>query len=753
MQELSTNPSHFSVSKTFPWSGALARPGQSLAEHSANVSELASRFGAKFGAPKLLSVCGFLHDLGKVKPDFQRYLSDESAVRGSVQHSGHGAKAAYELAAAFPAAGEIMGNSIAAHHGSLYDSLAADGATPLIERLNNVEMISVESVTDADIGGIKAEINAILAKSLPQERAFTLSMLTKMVYSALVDADRLDAYLFENQENFIPNEPDWGAFLIKLEQRLASFDSSTAMAALRRRVSDDCAEAGSRSLGIYKLEVPTGGGKTLASLRFALEHARRHGLDRIIYVIPYLSILNQTAKEIRLALDADEKTVLEHHSGFLSDDDPQTHKLHTDRWDAPIVLTTQVQFLESVFSAKGGDLRKLHNMSRSVFIFDEAQSLPVKCVHLFNSAANFLSRVCSSTILLCTATHPLLDEVERPIGFAANPSIAECGSPQERTRIVNALRAKGYGYDELAAFVMEKHTLSTLVIVNTKNAAKSLYEELKALGAPVVHLSTNMCAAHRDSVIAELRRRLDKKEPVICVSTQLIEAGVVISLECVIRELAGLDSIFQAAGRCNRHGEFGQIKNVYVVNIASQNLSKLPDIKIGAEISQKLFDEANLDMDEYYRHYFHSRRSIMDYPTRDNAATVYDLLTINITGRKAYEVRADKQGVKPPTLPMAIRSAAEEFYVIDRGRTEVVVPYRDSEELLARYIETDNLAVKRGLLRELGKYSVSLYQYQCDELSKHGALSDNEGVIALARGFYDEERGLDLEGSHEFLIL
>ncbi len=260
------------------------------------------------------------------------------------------------------------------------------------------------------------------------------------------------------------------------------------------------------------LEVPTGGGKTLASVRFALEHARKHGLDRIIYVIPYLSILSQTAKEIRRALDADESTVLEHHSNFLvHPDEAENYKLHTDRWDAPIILTTQVQFLESIFSAKGSDLRKLHNMADSVLIFDEAQSVPVKCVHLFNGAVSFLNRVCSSTILLCTATQPLLDTVERPLVFSKKESVAVCDSQPKRYELKNEMKPGGHTYPELAAFVLDKHKSSTLVIVNTKAAAKALTEELAASGVQALHLSTNMCSAHRDDVIKELRRRLDER--------------------------------------------------------------------------------------------------------------------------------------------------------------------------------------------------------------------------------------------------
>ncbi|MCL2857112.1 MAG: hypothetical protein FWE19_05240 [Oscillospiraceae bacterium] len=204
--------------------------------------------------------------------------------------------------------------------------------------------------------------------------------------------------------------------------------------------------------------------------------------------------------------------------------------------------------------------------------------------------------------------------------------------------------------------MLEKHTSSTLVILNTKAAAKLLYEELKSSETPVLHLSTNMCGAHRDNVIEELHRRLKAKEPVICVSTQLIEAGVDISLECVIRDVAGLDSIYQAAGRCNRHGEFGEAKDVYVVNIAGENLDKLPDIKEGARITMRLFDEGRSDdIDEYYRHYFHARRGVMDYPM--NGGTLYDLLSTNKKGKNAFISRKNNKLQK--RRPCGLRFAVQ----------------------------------------------------------------------------------------------
>ncbi len=739
--------------------GKRARPGQTLTEHVTNVAKYAAQFASKCGDAELSGIAGILHDLGKTQPEFQTYLDDKSAKRGSVQHSIFGARQIWGDLSAFPPFAEMLANAIAAHHGSLYNNLAPDGETPLLDELikttNLVESVPAQGM---DAASLKARADALNAATPGGHSGwFFLSMLTKFIYSCLVDADRLDAMLSESGARYMPEKPDWDGMLARLEKKLNAFKSDSEMNALRARVSEACAKSGQLNRGIYKLEVPTGGGKTLASVRFALEHARKHGLDRIIYVIPYLSILSQTAKEIRSALDADESTVLEHHSNLLTrPDDEKNYKLHTDRWDAPIILTTQVQFLESVFSAKGSDLRKLHNMANSVLIFDEAQSLPIKCVHLFNGAVSFLNRVCGSTILLCTATQPLLDTVDRPLVFSQRESIAVCDSPPKRYEIRNALKQGGYAYPELAAFVLSKHKGSTLVIVNTKAAAKSLTEELAAAGVQALHLSTNMCSAHRDDVIKELRRRLDKKEDVVCVSTQLIEAGVDISFECVIRDLAGLDSIYQAAGRCNRHGEFGETKDVYVVDIKGENLSKLPDIKVGAEKTRRLFDEKSDDINLYYRYYFYERKNAMDFLLSESGS-VYDLLSENERGKTAWKAlmeREDRRGAKPPALRFAIRSAADEFYVIDRGRTDVVVPYNEkSIALIAQFrsLPDGDIAQKRRLLSDLGKHSVSLYKYQLDELEKRGALDKRDGIITLDSGFYNEKFGVNMEGHHAFL--
>jgi CRISPR-associated endonuclease/helicase Cas3 len=721
---------------------------QSLDEHLTEVATTARTFAEEFGAGDCAYVAGLLHDIGKATQEFQDYLIDETKKRGSIPHSIYGAKRVCEIFTQctqpqLPVA-EMLTNVILSHHGGLRDFLTPDGNAELHDQLSDTKKISLLTKYEYNPVDLTSEIKVILEKVPHEISDFAKSMLTKLLYSCLVDADRLNAYEFETGAKHLPIEANWSEMISKLDDRLSSFECETAMDILRAGVSADCAKAGERERGIYKLEIPTGGGKTLASMRFALIHAKKHKLDRIIIVIPYLSIIDQTAKELREVFG---DVVLEHHSNFFPDN-PEYYKLQIDRWDAPIVITTQVQFLESIFSNRGGDLRKLHNMANSVIIFDEVQSLPVKCVHLFNCAVNFLHKVCESSFLLCTATQPLLDEVLRPIIFTDKQSIATCNISM-RTEIVNTLRPAGYSASDLATFVLDKHKRSTLVILNTKIAAKNLYTELKKSGKLIVHLSTNMCHAHRDVVFSEIRRRLQSVDEIICVSTQLIEAGVDLSFQCVVRDIAGLDSIYQAAGRCNRHGEINSVMPVYVVNVSGENLSRLPDIKIGADVTRRLFDENNLNIKNYYEYYFHRRKCEMDFNTH-SYGSVYDLLAVNKEGRKAYR---NKGGVKKIALTCAIRSAAEEFYVIAPGRTNIIVYYGESAKILGEYESTNDFNEKYRLLRILGKYSVQVYKFQIDELERHGALSERNGLTVLSKGFYNSECGLDIDGSHELLCV
>ncbi len=391
----------------------------------------------------------------------------------------------------------------------------------------------------------------------------------------------------------------------KLDSFQAEEEAQSPINRLRREMSNRCEQYAENPSGIYSLSIPTGGGKTLASLRYALRHALEYGKKRIVYVVPYTTIIEQNAEEVRKIL-SDEENVLEHHSNVIDDADDddenqdgtmslqQKWKLARDNWDAPIIFTTMVQFLNAFYAKGGRNIRRLHNLSESVIIFDEVQKVPVRCVSLFNHALNFLHDFGQSSLILCTATQPALDFVEHKLEIKSNAEIIErlddVIEAFKRVEIVDRATQEVFDTEKLADFVIDKldEVQSVLVVLNTKTVVKKLYRRLESCGVPFYHLSTSMCPAHRKHILEEVKRHLDKEEKVVCVSTQLIEAGVDISFDCVVRSLAGLDSIAQAAGRCNRHGR-SVIRQVYVIDHAEESLTHLPEIKKGKEISRKIF--------------------------------------------------------------------------------------------------------------------------------------------------------------------
>jgi CRISPR-associated endonuclease/helicase Cas3 len=770
---------------------------QTTASHLMETAALAKQYGAKFGVGSLAQAAAFFHDLGKFSRAFVEYLKccigakgdDSSPPRGSVIHATQGAKYIAELfsgkAAIYSAAAEIVANSIAGHHGGLTDGISSSGDTPLRDRLASdrdalhyAEVLENFQNANLPAGDVDVLFSACIAelgafsqqcKSENLDAAFMLHLLVKSIFSCLVDADRYNAYCFEARiEQEAQNRiPPWDVYAARLEEGLSLFKIDSDIADIRHDISKKCLNAAKRARGIYRLNVPTGGGKTLSSLRFALNHAQEHKLERVIYVIPYLSVLEQTASEVRKALSysvADD-FVLEHHSNLLPPDDEndaQARRLLTSRWSRPIIITTMVQFLESIFSHKSSDLRKLHNMANSVFIFDEVQSLPVKCVHLFNGVLNYLRVFGGCTTLLCTATQPLLDKVERPVRLSTPPELisdmSEAFAKLKRTRIVDSTILGGYSYKALRDFAMEKLSSAgnCLVILNTKKDAAKLYASAKTYIAEnpdckikLVHLSTSMCPAHRSAVIDSLQTQVDgkkqlKDERILCISTQLIEAGVDISFRCVIRALAGLDSIAQAAGRGNRNGEDPNGCEVCIVNLTEENLSQLPDIEHGKNVTARILDESPHDilspeiMARYYDEYFYKRRDNMDY-TIENNITLYDLLSCN---RKGCESYVNSGGKTLPALRQAFQTAGENFCVLEQGTTGVLVPYGRGEQLAEEY-KTANLRDKPNLLREMGRYSVSLFARQFGKL-KHAICPVGDDVYTLRKDCYDPECGVML---------
>ena len=530
--------------------------------------------------------------------------------------------------------------------------------------------------------------------------------------------------------------------------------------------------------------MPTGGGKTLASLRYALHHAQKHNLDRIIYIIPYTSIIDQNAQAVREILGED--WVLEHHSNLEPEKQSWQDKLLSENWDKPIVFTTMVQFLDAWFGGGTRGARHIHPMTNAVLIFDEIQTLPVKCVHLFCNVLNWLTIFGKSTAVLCTATQPLLGESDlqnfpegkgesiAARGLLRLPENAEImGKHQDLDKLFADLsrvkirfneKAGGWNVDEAGAFLLEQFqtTPSCLFIVNTKKWAQELYQYCKGQNVPpeaLFHLSTNQCAAHRKAIFDTIKARLKNGKPVICISTQLIEAGVDISMACVIRALGGLDSIAQAAGRCNRHGEKKGKGQVWVLNLQEQDFTRiLPDIQAGKNHAERVFrDFAGQDilqpaaMERYFEYYFYQRSDEMSYSVKNSATgSLLDWLSDNALN--PYGEKNDKRSKPLPLLMQSFKSAGRAFQAIDAPTHAVIVPYGEGAELIAKLCGEWNPQEMHRTLQKAQRYSVNVFPNVWDKLQKENALHETiegSGIYYLNERYYNDEFGLSLDETSE----
>ena len=750
-----------------------ARKNQTVSDHITNVATLSKAFACVFNCGKTAYLAGLLHDIGKFTKAFQEYLErslkGEKVTRGEVIHALQGAKFIEEKIKN-PVVADILGNVIASHHGGLFDCITNGEKTLSVKTQKGEDQLhyaeAVENFyPDINESEIESEIINFCKRGQQNglDLAFMLHLLTKAIFSCVVDADRCDSAGLTVNETI----PDWTHLIQMLQSYLQQpkFKDDSAIGKARNGISGQCRHGAARQQTIYTLSVPTGGGKTLSSLLFALEHAKKHRLKRIIYVIPYLSILDQTASELhKIFMDHSGDLILEHHSNMElpeEEEEEEQHRLLTSRWDSPIILTTMVQFLETIYSNKASKLRKFHNMSEAVIVFDEIQALPIKCVHLFNDAINFLQTYGKSTILLCTATQPHLHRTKRSVLLGDKPELVTI-TPKEkkifkRVRIVDkTLPAKDHTQILALAKKQIEQGKSTLVILNTKADARKVYELSNLIECEKAFLTTDLCPAHRLNILERLRNNLDPKTKrlTLCVSTQLIEAGVDISFDCVIRAEAGMDSIIQAAGRCNRNKENSTLQSVFVIDVLDENLSLLPEIEDGKSVTARVFREkkdSTLLSDEviglFYQYYFYNQKDDMDFNIKGNKTTIYSLLNDNPLGTIAYENRNNK---KYYGLPSAFQTAADNFSVIKGGQTGIVVPYGNALQLVSDFQYCQDPKEKMRILKTLQKYTVSVYSHTLEKLGKAISVIDNSFYL-LSPDYYDtEEYGLLLEPQFSF---
>jgi CRISPR-associated endonuclease/helicase Cas3 len=610
-----------------------------------------------------------------------------------------------------------------------------------------------------------------------------IGLLVRLLFSCLIDADRVDTADFEKpsaaRNRMHGRYEDWTLLVSRLETHLATFEQRQPIDGLRADIARHCLDAAARARGLYTLTVPTGGGKTLASLRFALHHAVRHGMDRVIYAIPFTSIIDQNAEVVRKVLepvdapDSHGRIVLEHHGNLTPEQQSWKEKMLTENWDAPVIYTTNVQLLEALFGAGTRGARRMHQLANAVIVFDEIQTLPVNCVHIFNNAINFLVEQCGSTVVLCTATQPLLDRVNPafgslriPDGHELMPDVKDLFAKLKRVEVVNQRKHGGWTNEEIADLALEecRRAGSCLVIVNTKKSALALYRLCKPRqAAPVVHLSTSLCPAHRKRILRFIRRCLRWKVPILCISTQLIEAGVDVDFGAVVRFTAGLDSIAQAAGRCNRHGE-RETGMVHVVKARDENLGSLTDIKVGQERAERVLDDYEADPEQYdgdrigpkllawyYENYFFARAAEMVYPLPRNATgrndTLLNLLSGNTLATNDYRKR--HPGEPALHLRQSFMTAAKAFKAIDAPTRGVIVPYgKTGRELVADLCAVFEVEKQFELLKRAQQFTVNVFPKMLSVLVDAQAVhpvQDGTDILHLDPRYYSPEFGLATE--------
>ncbi|QPL52134.1 CRISPR-associated endonuclease Cas3'' [Vibrio navarrensis] len=697
---------------------------QPLQDHLCRVALCAELNSKYFKAAKLSYLAGLLHDLGKYTPEFQARLEGASS---KVDHATAGAKIAAEILPDekfnnFPFY-KFVAYAIAGHHAGLSNGTGeGDGRRALKDRLElqfGKDLPVLDSETwqsELVLPSIESLIPEISPNPDADLQGFQYAFLIRMIFSCLVDADFIDTDEFYKRLEGKPllrgDYPQLSELKIQFDQKLAdkikSTDQTKTVNQLRKEILDTARLKAKLTPGLFTLTVPTGGGKTLSSMAFALEHALAHNMRRVIYVIPFTSIIEQNAQVFRDAFgDLGEASVLEHHSNFddrkIKDKEGAEEtrdklKLAMENWDMPVVVTTAVQFFESLFADRPSRCRKLHNISGSVIILDEAQTLPLKFLRPVMAVIDELARNYGCSIVLCTATQPALCEPDFTNGFTNVREIApEPKRLFDELSLVNVSHLGELSDDELVSRIQANNQI--LTIVNNRRHAQSLFRTLNAQQTVgVFHLTTLMCPAHRTVTLDEIRKRLDPKKPQPCrvISTSLIEAGVDVSFPCVMRAEAGLDSIAQAAGRCNRE-RLWEKEDSHVWIFRSPDWPIPPELKgLSADMRavlrkghDNLLDQ--LAIKEYFSNVYWRKGEELDQK---------QLL-------KACRIGASK-------LDFPFQRIASDFRMIDSFMCPVLIPYNDEARKLLNELEsTDDVSC---VLRKLQPYIVQIPQNGFDSL-------------------------------------
>lgn len=686
---------------------------QSVPEHLEGTALRSSRFAAAFQEERRGALLGYAHDIGKNSQAFQKRLQGGPKV----DHATAGAIECEKIGESF------AGLCVIGHHSGLPDFGS--------RRDSAGDATYVGRIRKGTQGGIPPYVwEGTLPSGIPMPKLrneYELSFWVRMLYSCLVDADFLDteAFMTQTERAKYDTLPD---LLQRLHTYTAPwFPAKTELNAYRCQILEECLAAASRPRGLFSLTVPTGGGKTVSSLAFALRHAVENGLERVIYVIPYTSIIEQNAQVFREILGEDN--VIEHHSGVQYDGDEEQsgrklrQRLACENWDAPVVVTTAVQFFEALYANRPSQCRKLHHIANSVIVFDEAQMIP-GC-HLkpcMGAIANLVAHF-RATAVLCTATQPVLEDLLQ--SFCPALSVTEIcqqvGMTYEFFRRVTYRNGGTLTNEALAERLTAEHQV--LCVVNTRKMAQDVAALLPEEGR--FHLSTLMYPVHRSRILDTIRQRLRDGLPCRVVSTSLIEAGVDVDFPTVYRQMAGLDSLIQAAGRCNREGRRRPEESIVTYFEGEQPAHALQQVNIGAA-REALQGNVSVGDPETIRRYFRAWRSLVG----DNLD-------------KSDAVKHLSGGIAGCSLPF--RTVAERFHLIDDSTKTVYIPAeKEAEQLISRMQEG---TASRQDYRQAGRYGVNVYEQHYAQLLCAGdvqPLDDGSGVLVNPR-LYDPQTGLSLQ--------
>lgn len=696
---------------------------QTIEAHLKGVADLSEQFGKEFSSGTFSKISGCFHDFGKYSQEFQNRLIHNAK---KVDHSTAGAQFVYEIYG--DQFGKIISYVIAGHHGKGLPNGNENEASDLKNRLQKVICKYRKNIDT------KYEQLDITTKDFPFENldmidGFDLSFFIRMVFSCLVDADFLDTERFmdteksESRKGYLP----LNILKEKLDSHLGKLgDRKKNINIIRNRILQNCLIAADNKKGCFSLTVPTGGGKTFSSLAFALKHAINNNQRRIIYVIPYTSIIEQNAEVLRSILGED--AVIEHHSNIDPSKEHNRSKLASENWDGSIIVTTNVQFFESLFACRGSRCRKLHNIANSVVIFDEAQMLPVDLLKPCLRTLTALTKCYNTSIVLCTATQPFLEKNKQlKEGLTDVKEIIT--DPQklynDLKRVkVNILKER-MGTEALAEKLRKYEKV--LCIVSTKKLAFELFNQISDL-SNVYHLSSLMCPAHRSVIIKQIKADLKSKETCRVISTQLIEAGVDIDFPVVYRAIAGIDSIAQAAGRCNREGKL----STGIVNVFFHETGTPPGFL------RKSAETAEIVLDHHINAL--SLESVEEYFKRLYQDSDLDKFQI-----------IQELNCCASELDFSFRKIAQRFQMIRNDTKSIIIPWGEEgkkrvDELRTCFVET------KGVLRGLQRYTVQIHPQIFEKIKENFEIIKDEYLILNNMNIYSKTTGLILETEINYSI-